>query len=155
MNVPGDIVEVRSGIVRITVRGVAARPGVTSSLLTDVGRFGPLLDPTVAQRQDSTLLDVAFVLPGQRTEGAVGHLESHLAEYGAASVVVDSNLALLVVRPDSSLTEAALTDRVTFALRSGRIEFESLTVNAAALTCFVPVAAAEAAASAVRSGLTR
>jgi aspartokinase len=153
MNVPGDVVDLRTDVVKITVNSVVNRPGTKSALFADLGRFGPLFDPVIEPIQNGTKLDVTVAFPAEQSEMPVSYIESHMAEYGATSVTVDNDSALLLVRRDRTIPESRLVGRIREALSGEGIPLATTIPAGIALIFLVPSAQADAAASAVRTAL--
>ncbi len=145
------LIELRRDVALITVRSASNRADKKSALLTDIGRLGPLCEPSLTAHQSEPTFDLVSVYPTSGLDLVVGHLESHLAEYQASGIAVDTDVALLLLPWDSVQTRTELLPTVIRAVSQACSLLLVSPAGSGATAFVVPRQQAEAAASAIRT----
>ena len=150
MNGTSDALEVRTDVVRLTIRSVANRPGTAANIFTDLGRLGFLVNSVAQTDSGDDDCDITLTLTAAQSELAIEHIASHLANYGASSVVVDWDVALLVIHDVRAASNPAFIGRVFESLTQAQVNVEAVSAGPETITCLVNRPCATAAADAIR-----
>lgn len=153
MNGTSDALEVRTDIVRLTIRSVANRPGMAASIFTDLGRLGFLVNSVAQADSGNDHCDITLTLTAAQSELAIEHIDSHLADYGASSVVVDPDVALLVIHDARAARNPAFIGRVFESLARAQVNVEAVSAGPETIACLVTRRYATVAADAIRRAL--
>lgn len=148
------VIEIRRDVALITVHSASNRADKKSALLNDIGRLGPLCEPSLTAHQTEPTFDLTSVHPTSGLDLVVGHLESHLAEYQASGIAVDSDVALLLLPWDLVQARTELLPTVARAVGQACSLLLVSPAGKGATAFVVPRGQAEAAVSAIRTALT-
>jgi aspartate kinase len=153
MNGTSDALEVRTDVVRLTIRSVANRPGMAAGIFTDLGRLGFLVNSVAQTGSGDDNCDITLTLTANQSALAIEHIDSHLADYGASSVVVDPDVALLVIHDAPGARNPAFIGRVFESLARAHVNVEAVSAGPETIACLVTRGDAARAADAIRSAI--
>lgn len=142
-------VSLRTDVVRIVLHAVRNQPGVAGALFSDIARFGFTIDSIAQTGAGDKHCDVTFTVPEHQSELVLEHLESRLIQYGAVSVIVDRDVALLTIEDTTIGRDPRQLGRVFGALAALDINILAISTGSGSVNCLIPRHLATAARAAV------
>ena len=138
MSDSAPLVTVKTDVVRITVRSVTNKPGVAGTIFTDIARFGFTVDSISQTDAGGDDCDITFTVPESQSELVLEHIESRLAEYGAVSVVIDTDVALLTIADEGISRDPRRLSEVFSALARLDINILAISTGTSTANCLIP-----------------
>jgi len=140
-----DAIELRTDVVKVVLKSVPDSPGTVGSIFTALGEGGFNVELITQTGAAKDLCDVAFTVQAVEAERVLDYLRERLIQLGAKGVLIDKNLALIVLFGAKLSTTPALAGRVFSLL--GRLGISVETINAGLMTLafLVPKKRAEGA----------
>lgn len=136
------------GIAKVTVRGVADRPGIAAALFEPLAEAHVVVDTIVQNASVENLTDVTFTVKADELPKAVQQIQPVAQEMGAGSVVTDDRVGKVSIVGTGIANTPGYASRMFKALTEAGINIQIISTSEIRITCIL---AAEDVPGAVRS----
>jgi aspartate kinase len=124
-------------IAKVTVRGLADRPGIAAQLFEPLAAAGISVDTIVQNASVEKLTDMTFTVAQTDMEKAVTTARGLLPALGATEVVSDPNLGAVSIVGTGMATSPGYAARMFRALFEHGINIELISTSEIRITCIV------------------
>jgi aspartate kinase len=134
---------------KITLAGVADRPGIAANLFRGLAERSVNVDMIVQNISHSGTTDISFTIPRDDLEASVEVAESLCASLGAESVVADEDVAQVSLIGAGMKTHPGVTATMFETLAACGINIEMISTSPIRISCMVRAEVAERAVQAL------
>ena len=135
-------------IAKVTVRGLADRPGIAAQLFEPLATAGVSVDTIVQNASVEKLTDMTFTVAQADMERAVATVRGILPALGASEVISDANLGAVSIVGTGMATSPGYAALMFRTLFEHGINIELISTSEIRITCIV---AADKVGDAVRA----
>jgi aspartate kinase len=136
---------------KMTVAGVADRPGVAASLFRRLADAEVNVDMIVQNVSAENHTDISFTLPHDQVEAASGAIGGILDELGAAGCVTDDAIARVSLIGAGMQTNPGVAATMFETLSGAGINIEMISTSAIRISCVVREVQVEQAVAALHA----
>ncbi|MEY4131270.1 MAG: hypothetical protein RLZZ31_1394 [Actinomycetota bacterium] len=122
---------------KVTIGGVADRPGIAAKVFRALANEGINVDLIVQNTSDHGVTDISFTVPHSELDRAVEICQAHVAEIGASSVTSDSAVARVSVVGAGMKSHPGVAATVFETLAEHNINIEMIATSAIRVSCVV------------------
>lgn len=122
---------------KITVSGLADRPGVAAALFRALADQGVNVDMIVQNMSHDGVADISFTVPTEHFELSLGVARSVLPELGAREVSGDAQMAKVSIIGSGMKTDPGVAARMFDALAAAGINIEMISTSPIRTSCVV------------------
>jgi len=122
---------------KVTIGGVADRPGIAAKVFRALANEGINVDLIVQNTSDHGVTDISFTVPHSELDRAVEICQAHVAEIGASSVKSDSAVARVSVVGAGMKSHPGVAATVFETLAEHNINIEMIATSAIRVSCVV------------------
>jgi aspartate kinase len=126
-----------TNVAKITVLGVADRPGVAAAIFEPLGKAGISVDVIVQNIGRSGHTDLTFSVAESDLKAAVKLVRSALKKIGARSIASAGGIAKLSIVGTGMLGTPGIAGRMFRALADAGINIEMISTSEIRITCLV------------------
>jgi len=126
-----------TNVAKITVLGVADRPGVAAAIFEPLGKAGISVDVIVQNIGRSGHTDLTFSVADSDLKAAVKLVRAAVKEIGARSIASASGIAKLSIVGTGMLGTPGIAGRMFRALADAGINIEMISTSEIRITCLV------------------
>ncbi len=144
-------VAAEGNVAKVTVVGVADRPGIAQAVFTPLAEAGINVDIIVQNVARDGITDMSFTLKHDDLARAQRVLEREKATLGAQAIVANGGLAKISIVGVGIQSHPGYAARMFQALARARINIEMITTSEIRITCLVAAERVGEAARAVHS----
>lgn len=144
-------VAAEGNVAKVTVVGVADRPGIAQAVFTPLAEAGINVDIIVQNVARDGITDMSFTLKHDDLARAQRVLEGEKATLGAQAIVANGGLAKISIVGVGIQSHPGYAARMFQALARARINIEMITTSEIRITCLVAAERVGEAARAVHS----
>jgi len=126
-----------TNVAKITVLGVADRPGVAAAIFEPLGKAGISVDVIVQNIGRSGHTDLTFSVAESDLKAAVKLVRAALKKIGARSIASASGIAKLSIVGTGMLGTPGIAGRMFRALADAGINIEMISTSEIRITCLV------------------
>ena len=126
-----------SNVAKITILGVADRPGVAAAIFEPLGKAGISVDVIVQNIGRSGHTDLTFSVAESDLEAAVKLVKAAIKKVGARSVTSAGGIAKLSIVGTGMLGTPGIAGRMFRALADAGINIEMISTSEIRITCLV------------------
>jgi aspartate kinase len=141
----GVTVYTRADVARITLHGLADRPGLAAEIFGRLGEMGISVDLITATQTGRGACDVSFIVGGDDLSVARRYVTANRESIGARDVTEDGDVALVSVHVPAISDSPGVAGRMFSILSALGINIEMISASVATITCVVPSDRAEEA----------
>ena len=134
-----------SSAAKITLSGVADRPGIAAALFRGLAERSVNIDMIVQNVSHDGTTDISFTVPKEDLAGSLEVAEAMKPTVGAVSVVADEGLAQVSIIGAGMKTHPGVTATMFETLAANGINIEMISTSPIRLSCMVRADAAERA----------
>ena len=128
----------RTDVARITLHGLADRPGLAAEIFGRLGEMGISVDLITATQVGRGNCDVSFIVGGDDLSAARKYVTVHKDAIGAKDVSEDGDVALVSVHVPTISDSPGVAGRMFSILSGLGINIEMISASVATITCVVP-----------------
>jgi aspartate kinase len=130
---------------KITLAGVADRPGIAANLFRHLAERSINVDMIVQNVSHDGTTDISFTVPRDDVEASRQVAEAMLSELGAAEVLVDVDVATVSLVGAGMKTHPGVTATMFETLAGEKINIEMISTSPIRISCMVRADVAERA----------
>ncbi len=128
----------QTNVAKVTVQGVADRPGVAAALFEPLASAGISVDTIVQNTSaDRTTTDISFTVANTDLARTLREIEQSGDAMGAASVVSDDTLASVSVVGSGMQNTPGYASRMFRILAEGGINIDMITTSEIRISCII------------------
>jgi len=142
----------RSDVARITLQGMADRPGLAAEIFGQLGELGISVDLITATQVGKGLCDVSFIVGGDDLSPARRYVTQNREALGAKGIAEDGDVALVSVHVPTIADSPGVAGRMFSILSNLGINIEMISASVATITCVVPGERAAEAKAEIEKG---
>jgi len=151
MNKIFEDIELRTDLVKVTMKSVPDKPGTASLIFSSLGEAGFNVE-TIAQTSTTREhCDIAFTVKADEIEKVLAHLKEKLTAIKAADILVDRNVAMISIFGKELAHTPGIAGKVFSILAKRGINIEMISASLTVLSCLVPKDRAEDAVRAIKT----
>jgi aspartate kinase len=147
-----DSLELRTDLVKVILKSVPDRPGTAGGIFTKLGEQGFNVEAISQTGAAGDRCDVTFAVRDTEAPAVLEYLHGQLTALDAKGVLIDKNLALIVLFGERLATTPGVAGQVFSLLGQQGINIEVISAGLVSLAMMVPKSRAEAAVKAIRAG---
>lgn len=130
---------------KVTIRGVADKPGIAARIFTPLAEAGIVVDMIVQNISDDGYTDLTFTVPKKDADRVPVILEPVLKEIEARKVLVDNTLAKVSIVGSGMRTHAGVAYRMFQTLADAGINIYMISTSEIKISCMIEAKYAELA----------
>ncbi|MBF0518257.1 MAG: aspartate kinase [Nitrospirae bacterium] len=124
--------------VKLTVRGVPDRPGIASTLFTNIADAGIVVDMIVQNiSTDSKAADISFTVPKTDSKAAQAITEKVAGELKAEGVVLNDNISKISIIGAGMRTHSGAAAKMFQTLSSNNINIMMISTSEIKISCVI------------------
>ncbi len=136
---------------KITVSGLADRPGVAATLFRRLADDGVNVDMIVQNMSVDGIADISFTVPTEHFELSLGIAREALGEVGARDVSGDAEMAKVSIVGSGMKTDPGVAARMFETLAGAGINIEMISTSPIRTSCIIRREHAETAVTALHT----
>jgi aspartate kinase len=136
---------------KITVSGLADRPGVASTLFRTLADRGVNVDMIVQNVSNGGLTDISFTVPAENFDASLDATRSALGDLGAREVTGDADMAKVSIVGSGMKTDPGVAARMFETLATAGINIEMISTSPIRTSCVIRRGQLEAAVGALHT----
>ena len=136
---------------KITVTGVADRPGVAASLFRKLADAGVNVDMIVQNASEQGETDISFTVPDGDADAAVSITEAVAADIGAAAVAADRDIARISLVGAGMKSHPGVAATMFETLSENQVNIEMISTSPIRISCVIRQEHADAATQALHT----
>ncbi|MBM3684922.1 MAG: aspartate kinase [Actinobacteria bacterium] len=130
---------------KITVSGLADRPGVAGTLFRTLADRGVNVDMIVQNVSNGGLTDISFTVPSENFDASLEATRAALGDLGAREVTGDADMAKVSIVGSGMKTDPGVAARMFEALATAGINIEMISTSPIRTSCVIRRGQLEAA----------
>ena len=143
----------QSAVAKVTVQGVADRPGVAAALFEPLAAAGISVDTIVQNTSaDRAATDISFTVAGADLPRALREIESLRPAINAGAVISDATLASVSIVGSGMQNAPGYAARMFRILADGGINIDMITTSEIRISCIIAQAHAQTAVRLLHTG---
>jgi len=147
-----DSIVVRTDLAKIVLKSVPDKPGTVGDIFTKLGELGYNVEAIAQTGAAKDRCDVTFAVQANEAQMILEYLHQRLEAWDAKGVLVDRNLALIVLFGQKLATMPGIAGRVFGILGGAKVNIDMISAGLMSLSLMVPRDRAEAALRAIKEG---
>lgn len=151
MNKIFEDIELRTDLVKVTLKSVPDKLGTAGLIFSSLGEAGFNVEMIAQTGTVKDYCDISFVVKEDETEIVLEHLRQKLAEISAQSILVDRNVAMISIFGRELAHTPGIAGRIFTALSQKKINIEMITASLTVLSCLVAKDRAQDAIDAIKA----
>ena len=122
---------------KVTVNGVADRPGIAATLFRELADAGVNVDMIVQNVSDGGVTDISFTVPHEQIDGALEICGQQRESLGAAAISSDDEIAKVSLVGAGMKSNPGVAATMFETLAGAGINIEMISTSAIRISCVV------------------
>jgi aspartate kinase len=127
----------QSNVAKVTVCGVADRPGVAAGLFEPLSEAGINVDTIVQNTSADLTTDISFTVSRDDLAVALARVTALTQELGAGGVVSDAGLASVSIVGSGMQNTPGYASRMFRSLANGNVNIDMITTSEIRISCII------------------
>ena len=122
---------------KVTLMGVADRPGIAAKIFSAVSEAGINVDMIIQNVAEGVTTDMSFTVPKTESKKTVAAMNSMMEELGATNVSVDENIGKVSIIGVGMRSHTGVAAKAFAALAEGNINIMMISTSEIKVSCVI------------------